>query len=154
VGEQYASRAEQAGLAFQLSLPESPVSVQGDAAQLRRALGNLLDNAVKFTPRGGAIHLGMHRDDGDGGDGGDGGDATAVLWVQDTGPGIPEEDLSRLFQRFHRGSNAAGYPGSGLGLAIVKAIVERHHGQARAENTYPGARFTVRLPIAQAPARP
>ena len=143
VSELHASRAEQAGLTFQLSLPESPVSVRGDAAQLRRALGNLLDNGVKFTPPGGTVQLGLRRD----GDDDEVDDEIAVLWVQDSGPGIPEGDMPHLFQRFHRGSNATGHPGSGLRLAIVKAIVENHGGQVHAENTYPGARFTVRLPI-------
>jgi signal transduction histidine kinase len=142
LGELYASRAEQAGLDFQLSLPESPVGLQGDAAQLRRALGNLLDNAIKFTPRGGMVQLGLSRDGNGDGEGG-----TAVLWVEDSGPGIPAEDLPHLFQRFYRGRNASGYPGSGLGLAIVKAIAERHGGEVQAENTAAGARFTMRLPI-------
>jgi signal transduction histidine kinase len=72
----------------------------------------------------------------------------AVLWVEDTGIGIPEADLPQLFQRFHRGRNAAVYPGSGLGLAIVKAIVDRHGGQIQAESPGHGASFTLRFPIA------
>jgi signal transduction histidine kinase len=139
VGERYASRAEQAGLAFELSLPEGEVSVRGDEGQLRRALANLLDNALKFTPQGGCVHLGLRQDEG-----------MAVLWVEDTGIGIPQEDLLHLFQRFHRGRNAAGYPGSGLGLAIVKAIAEGHAGLAQAERTEQGARFTLRIPLDQA----
>jgi signal transduction histidine kinase len=70
----------------------------------------------------------------------------AVLWVEDTGIGIHRTDLSHLFERFHRGRNAAAYPGSGLGLAIVKAVVERHEGQIQAERTEQGARFTMRIP--------
>jgi signal transduction histidine kinase len=122
VSEVYASQAEQAGLAFSLSLPGAPVWVRGDGAQLRSALANLLDNALKFTPAGGSVGLGLHRE-GDMG----------VLWVEDTGIGIPEQDRAHLFRRFHRGRNAANYPGSGLGLAIVKAIAERHGGRVLAE---------------------
>ena len=68
------------------------------------------------------------------------------LWVQDSGIGVPEKDLPRLFERFHRGRNATAYLGSGLGLAIVKAIVEAHGGRVRGENVGQGARFTVWLP--------
>ncbi len=134
LGELYASRAEQAGVAFEWSLPEAPVSVQGDEAQLKAALTNLLDNALKFTPEGGRICLGCRQEGG-----------TALLWVEDTGIGLPEADLPHLYERFYRGHNAAPYPGSGLGLAIVKAVVEGHEGQVRAERTEQGSRFTISI---------
>ncbi|MDY6877836.1 MAG: HAMP domain-containing sensor histidine kinase [Chloroflexota bacterium] len=136
MGELYASQGEQAGLTFDLVLPETPVTVQGNEAQLRRALGNLLDNSIKFTPEGGTVSVGLRQED-----------QWAELWVEDAGIGIPEEDLSHLFSRFHRGRNTAAYPGSGLGLAIVKAVAEGHGGTVMAENTESGARFTLRLPV-------
>jgi signal transduction histidine kinase len=136
MGELYASRAEQIGLGFELSLPETPITVQGDEVQLRQALTNLLDNAVKFTPEGGSIHLGLQRQ-GD----------VAVVWVEDTGIGIPEADLPLLFQRFHRGCNTEGFAGSGLGLAIVKAIADEHDGHVNAETTGRGSRFSLQLPL-------
>ena len=80
---------------------------------LRRALCNLLDNAVKFTPSGGDVSLAARI-----------GDKTLELVVEDTGIGIPSQDLPALFSRFHRGSNTSGGGGSGLGLAIVKAIAD------------------------------
>jgi len=135
VSELYASWAEQAGLTFDLTLPEISVTVQGDEAQLQRALGNLLDNALKFTPAGGTVSVGLCQEG-----------EWAELWVEDTGIGIPKDDLPHLFSRFHRGRNAAAYPGSGLGLAIVKAIVEAHGGRVRGENVEGGARFTMWLP--------
>jgi two-component system sensor histidine kinase BaeS len=135
MSELYASRAEQAGLTFDLVLPETEVTVWGDEAQLRRALGNLLDNGIKFTPEGGSICVGLRREG-----------EWAELWVEDTGIGVPEQDLPYLFGRFHRGRNVAAYPGNGLGLAIVKAIVEGHGGRVTGENVEPGTRFTVRLP--------
>lgn len=95
---------------------------------------NLLDNALKFTPEGGRICLGC-RQEGE----------IAVLWVEDTGIGLPEADVPHLFDRFYRGRNAASYPGSGLGLAIVKAVVDRHEGQVRAERTEQGSRFTLSI---------
>lgn len=136
-GQLYASRAEQAGLSFRVELPGEPVQVQANEAQVRRALGNLLDNAIKFTPEGGEVCIGVRQ-----------ACDQAEVWVNDTGIGIPLEDLPHLFNRFHRGRNAVSYPGSGLGLAIIKAIVEGHRGQVSVQ-TSPGhgTRFDVRLPL-------
>ncbi len=135
LAEPYASQAEQAGLRFAFQRPEEAVTVCGDAEQIRRAMGNLLDNAVKFTPPGGEVRLEVALEDGQ-----------ACVRVCDTGAGIPQEDLPGLFQRFHRGRNAAGYPGSGLGLAIVKAVAEAHVGEARGWNgEQGGAVFEMRF---------
>jgi signal transduction histidine kinase len=123
IGERFASRAEQAERSFTLDLPTSPLLIQGNALQLMRLLDNLLENALKFTPAGGTIRLGLERKD-----------EFAVLCVADSGIGIPAEDLPHLFERFHRGRNSAEYPGTGLGLAIVKAIVELHGGQVKAQS--------------------
>jgi signal transduction histidine kinase len=133
--EPYASQAEQVGITLSLDLPAQAVMVNGNEAQLRRALGNLLDNACKFTPEGGAVNVTLRQSDG-----------WTELCVADTGIGIPADDLPQLFSRFHRGRNVTAYPGSGLGLAIVKAIVESHGGQVTAENTSPGACFCLRFP--------
>lgn len=140
VSEPYASRAEQADLTFEVDVPAEPVLVPGNEAQLRRALSNLLDNALKFTGSGGRISVRLHRREGD-----------VELSVEDTGIGIPPDDLPQVFSRFHRGRNAAAYPGSGLGLAIVKAIVEAHCGRVTAENVSPGARFALHLPATSPP---
>ncbi len=134
--EPYASQAEQAGIDLSLDLPTQPLTVKGNEAQLGCALGNLLDNACKFTPAGGAVCVRLKPEG-----------QWVELCVQDTGIGIPANDLPQLFSRFHRASNAIAYPGSGLGLAIVSAIVARHGGQVKAENTISGARFCVRLPL-------
>jgi signal transduction histidine kinase len=135
--ELYASRAEQAGLAFEMDVPESAITIRGSEERVSRMLGNLLDNAIKFTPDSGTVSVKL-RQQGE----------WAELQVQDTGIGIPVDDLPHLFSRFHRGHNATAYPGSGLGLAIVAAIVEEHGGQVTAEDTVPGARFCLRLPLA------
>lgn len=140
VSEVYASRAEQAGVEFDLTVSEGMPTVRGSASLLRRALCNLLDNAVKFTPSGGDVSLAASTSDG-----------TLEFVVEDTGIGIPSEDLPALFSRFHRGSNTSSYPGSGLGLAIVKAIADVHLGTVRAENTSQGARFVFRLPVIAKP---
>lgn len=118
-----------------LNLPPEPIEIKGQADQLRRAIGNLIDNAIKFTPEGGTVTIDLQR-----------GDGSIELCVSDTGIGIPADDLPQLFSRFHRGRNAAGYPGNGLGLAIVKAIVEAHGGAVGAENTAQGTRFCITFP--------
>lgn len=136
LSERYASRAEQADLDFNLTLPEMPLMVQGDAAQLSRAMGNVLDNAIKFTPEGGRVALTLQQVNSE-----------AIIIIEDTGIGIPDEDRPRLFTRFRRGRNAQTYPGNGLGLAIVKAIMEGHGGRVDIEPMMPGTRVTLRLPL-------
>lgn len=134
--ERYASRAEQAGIDLALNDANGAVViVQANEHQIMRVMDNLLDNALKFTPSGGTVTLDVENAPG-----------AAVLRVSDTGIGIPEEDLPRLFSRFHRGRNTAAYPGSGLGLVITKAIVVEHGGQIAVESHAGGTRFTVRFP--------
>jgi signal transduction histidine kinase len=135
INERFASRAEQAGIAFTVDVPPEPVTVAADEHQLTRVLDNLLDNALKFTPPGGSVTLKVDELPG-----------LARLSVADTGIGIPAEDLPNLFRRFHRGRNAAAYPGNGLGLVITKAIVEEFDGQIAVESSSTGTRFTVILP--------
>jgi signal transduction histidine kinase len=138
LGEPYASQADQAGLTFSLEVPPDPIELRGNPAQLRRAIGNLVDNAIKFTPEGGAVTISLRKTMD-----------TIELCVQDTGIGVPEDDLPQLFNRFHRGRNVANYPGNGLGLAIVKAIVDAHGGSVSATNISPGSRFCILLPEAR-----
>ena len=131
----YAGQAAEASLDFSSQLPPDEIEIVGETSQIRRALENLLDNALKFTPPGGAITLTLEAQ-GEG----------AIFSVADSGIGIPPEDLPRLFRRFHRGRNAAVYPGSGLGLAIVKAIVDRHGGRLAVDSDPGGTRVTVSVP--------
>ncbi len=100
---------------------------------------NLVDNAVKFSPRGGVVTVDAQESDGD-----------VVIAVSDAGPGIPAEEVPRLFERFYRGSAArfADGHGAGLGLAICRTILERHGGRISVESEPgKGATFRVRLPI-------
>lgn len=131
--EVYASQAEQAGLTLEVEGTGEAVLVRAEETPTLRALDNLVDNACKFTPQGGTVTLRLHHEQ----------DAV-VFSVSDTGIGIPEEDLSQLFQRFHRGRNATSRQGSGLGLAIVKAIMEREGGEVTAENLATGVRFSLK----------
>lgn len=137
VGEMLASRSEQANRFFKMEIPEQAVQIQGNETQLRQVITNLLENALKFTPAGGWIALVLERVDDQ-----------VRLTVSDSGIGIPAEDLPHLFERFHRGHNAAEYAGNGLGLAIVKAIVAAHRGQVAVRSeAMQGTSISVSLPI-------
>ena len=99
------------------------VRLRGDPILIQNALHNLLDNAVKYAPGGARVTLDIERQPGG-----------AELWICDTGPGFPKEDLSRLAERFRRGSNARGIVGSGLGLTIVSEILKAHGGCMKISN--------------------
>lgn len=116
----------------------APVPVRGVASQLTSALRNLVENAVHYTPAGGRVEVSVN---------GDGSHADCL--VGDTGPGIPEADRKRIFERFYRGDHAAQLraEGSGLGLAIVRRVAELHGGSASvASSPGEGSRFLLRLP--------
>jgi signal transduction histidine kinase len=126
------------GIALDSRVPGEPVVARFDRERMIQLLNNLLGNAVKFTPRGGAVSVELTELD----------DAT-VIQVRDTGPGIPEDELPRIFDRFYRGTNTgdARASGSGLGLAIVRSIVEMHGGEIGVTSAVGrGSEFTIRLP--------
>jgi signal transduction histidine kinase len=134
-----ASRAEQAGVDLTLDVTPDALVVPLDHTRLQTVLANLLDNAVKFTPEGGAVSLAVQRE---------GDDAAAT--VTDTGVGIPAEEQRAVFERFHRARNVSSYPGNGLGLAIVKAAVDQAGGTVAFASTEAGTTFRVVLPLASA----
>jgi two-component system, OmpR family, sensor histidine kinase MprB len=110
----------------------APTLVRGVPARLDRAVANLLDNAAKWSPMGGTVHVSV----GDG-----------VVTVRDEGPGIADVDLPHVFDRFYRAPGARSLPGSGLGLAIVRQVAESHGGTAVAERAASGgAQFRLSLP--------
>ncbi len=115
-------------------LPGATVSVAGNPAELRTLLSNLVDNALRYTPAGGQIDVGV---DCEG--------AAAVLSVRDTGPGIAPAERARVFDRFYRGAAGTSVPGSGLGLAIVQHIADRHQARITLDDAAPGLRITVRF---------
>jgi signal transduction histidine kinase len=111
--------------------------------RLGRVLDNLLDNAVKYSPRGGAVLVSIGVD-------GTALQPMAVLSVADRGEGIPPTDLPHIFVRFHRGRNVGRIPGTGIGLAGVQRIVELHSGTISAQSEVgQGTTFTVRLPLTE-----
>ncbi len=124
-----------------ISLDVHPASVQAARDELHRLTINLLENALRHTPAGTAVHVSTRIERGVAGGG------VAVLVVEDNGPGVPPELAGTLFERFVRGAGDRG--GSfGLGLAIVRAVTESHGGSVTLQDAQPGARFIVRLPLA------
>ncbi|BBX64273.1 two-component sensor histidine kinase [Mycobacterium saskatchewanense] len=136
--------AERAGVALHVKLPDEPVQVIGSHRALVRVLSNLVANAIAHTPHGGRVQLALGHDE-----------QGAWARVDDTGVGITEADLPRVFDVAYRGSNGrvpradSSLPsGSGLGLAIAAGLVQAYRGTLSASNLDTGARFEVRLPLA------
>jgi two-component system sensor histidine kinase MprB len=129
------ARRRAGSIEFDVSL--QPWAVYGDSSELERAVLNLLDNAVKFSPENGTVEVRLRPL----------GDGTAVVEVADEGPGIADDDIPNVFERFYRSVSARGLPGSGLGLAIVKQAAQRHGGAVYAgRSARGGALMTIRLP--------
>jgi len=128
--------------ALVVSAEDSIPVLDADPKRLRQVIANLLSNALHYTPPDGEIRIDLRRLDGE-----------VEISFSDTGPGISDEDLPHLFERFYRGDPARNrVGGSGLGLAIVKQWVEAHGGRIWAENREEGgARFTIRLPLKSHP---
>jgi PAS domain S-box-containing protein len=145
-----------AGLTLTASVPDTPVWVQADEARLAQVLGNLLDNAAKFTDPGGRAEVRVAAEPASAAAHTRGGGGWAVLTVSDTGIGIPAGDLPEVFTAFAQADRSLERTrgGLGLGLSVVKGLVELHGGAVEAASDGPGrgATFTVRLPLEQEPA--
>ena len=123
------ARSHSPGIRFETQL--EPCVVRGVAPRLARAVGNLLDNAAKFSPSGGVVEVAV---------------CAGEVTVRDHGPGIAEADLPHVFDRFYRSASSRGLPGSGLGLAIVRQVAEAHGGRVSAERADGGgARLRLQL---------
>ena len=134
ITELYEDTAEDAGVALQASVPATLV-VNADRDRLRQALANLVDNAIKYTPRDGRVEVSASNNGGE-----------IAIRVADTGPGISEQDLPRIFDRLYRGDQSRATRGLGLGLSLVRAYVEAQGGNVVVENNPSGgATFTIRL---------
>jgi len=135
--EFYASVAEDKRVAFILDLPEGEIVRSAHKAKLQQLVGNLLDNAVKFTPTGGTVSVTLSKEPDTG---------LARLAVSDTGIGISEADQPNLFKRFWRSDASRSLPGNGLGLAVVKAIVTSYGGSVTCTSRPGvGTTFVVKL---------
>ncbi|MFN2643991.1 MAG: ATP-binding protein [Burkholderiales bacterium] len=132
--------AEAAGHALEVELPQEPLEAQADVTRVTQIFLNLLNNAIKFTPRGGRIELSAARNGGE-----------VVVRVRDTGIGIPADHLPRLFQMFSQVAPALERTegGLGIGLALVRGFAELHGGrvEARSEGSGKGSEFVVYLPL-------
>ncbi len=128
--------AEDKQVAVKLSGSPDPVFVMGDRAKLQRAVANLLDNAINYTPSGGRVTVSVHSTP-----------ESVRLQIADTGCGISEEELPHIFKRFYRGDRSRSTPGSGLGLSLALAIIKAHHGEIRVESSPgKGSKFTIIIP--------
>jgi len=122
---------------FEFECPDLTITAEFDKKLLRRALTNLIGNAIKYSPDGGTIHFKLWKND-----------THAMIQVIDSGIGIPNEDNDYLFTAFHRASNVGGLPGTGLGLAITKQIIDLHDGGITLESEVGvGTKVTLHLPL-------
>lgn len=136
--ERLRHQAERAGVSLELAGATTTPGVVGDAERLERVVVNLLHNALKFTPAGGAVRVRITCENG-----------SAGVHVIDTGAGIAREDLPRVFERFYKVDRARAGAGTGLGLAIVKHTVEAHGGSVAVESEEGrGSTFSFSLPVA------
>lgn len=134
---QAALEAEARHLELQWQPADAPVEVVGSPVLLERALGNLIANAIKYSPEGGRVELAVRSIGGQ-----------AECCVRDHGPGVPEAELDSLFRPFFRGSNAARADGHGLGLAIAQRVAKAHGGEILARNGEGGGlEVRLRLPL-------
>ena len=134
VAELYEPVAAEREQSINLDLAQ-PVSVDGDRDLLFQAVANLLDNAIKYTPAGGRIALGLQARG-----------VVVELYVADTGSGIPADQQERVFERFHRLETSRSTPGSGLGLSLVRAVARLHGATIKLRDNRPGVRIALLLP--------
>ena len=131
VAERVAARAAGRAPGLRYELDFRPTLVRGDPDALERAIGNLVDNALKWSPPDGRIRISA---------------AGGTVEVSDDGPGIPADDLPYIFDRFYRSAKARALPGSGLGLAIVRRIADMHGGTVEAIPLQQGVKFRISVP--------
>ena len=131
LAERVAARAAGRSPGLRYELDCRPTLVRGDPDALERAIGNLVDNALKWSPPDGRIRISA---------------ADGTVEVSDDGPGIPADDLPYIFDRFYRSAKARALPGSGLGLAIVRKIADMHDGTVEAISLQQGVTFRISVP--------
>jgi signal transduction histidine kinase len=121
--------------------PGEAIRMRGDLEEVQAAVANLVDNALKYSGKNGKVSVEIEKVDG----------KFARVRVRDEGPGIPQNELKRIFKRFYRvpGPLAARVKGTGLGLYIVRSVAKRHGGRAWAESEGPGrgSTFVLQLPM-------
>ena len=137
----YREVAEVKKITLTLRLPDAPIEIDADAIRLGQALGNLVDNALKYTPAGGAVSLSVEESEG-----------RVVLTVDDSGPGVAEDEREAIFRRLYRSDASRSQRGLGLGLSLARAMIEAHGGAISvSRSSLGGARFAVVLRRAHRP---
>ena len=127
--------AEEKDIQVKITSPEA-LQVKADSVRMRQVLGNLLDNAIKYTPKGGMVHIEASQNQ----------EGTLIM-VQDTGEGIPNDEIPRIWDRLYRGDRSRSQRGLGLGLSLVKAIIQAHKGRIEVESELDnGSLFRIVLP--------
>jgi signal transduction histidine kinase len=135
--ELFTPAAEDKDISIEVDIPSNPVILFGDAKRIQRVIANLLDNAIKYSPSGGTIVIKVDHNEKD-----------ANVSIIDSGIGIREKDIPRIFDRFYRGDRSRTTSGNGLGLSLVQAIVKSHHGTVNVKSTLgKGSIFTIHLPL-------
>ncbi len=134
VAEVFEPAAEDAQMTLQYLAPAQSLVILGDKNLLMQMFSNIIENAVRHCPAGTKISLSVLA-----------GPEAIDVRVIDDGPGIPEQDINRVFDRFVRGEKSRSTPGNGLGLALVRAIAQMHGGTVRITNTHPGTTVTARF---------
>lgn len=122
VAEFYEPLAEDKNIKLDVSLEN--LECYGDRDLLFQAFANILDNAVKFTPHGGSITVELKKDNG-----------RAHIVIQDSGPGVPDDEIAKIFERFYRAEKSRSLSGAGLGLSLVSAVIALHGGSVEAQNS-------------------
>jgi signal transduction histidine kinase len=143
VTEFYDPLAEGKGVSFSLEASAGPAEMAGDPSLMFEAIGNLVDNAIKFTPSGGRVTVRVFRER-----------ESLGITVTDTGPGIPAEEREAVLGRFYRGERSRHTPGSGLGLSLVAAVARLHGLRFLIEDAKPGCRVTLSRDDAHTTRRP
>jgi signal transduction histidine kinase len=116
---------------------DGPAPIRGDPVLLAQALGNLIDNALKYTPDGGRIQVEVRR----------AANQLVRVSVGDSGPGIPDAEKPKVIERFYRGDRSRGTPGVGLGLSLVEAVARLHGSSLLFEDNWPGLRASMVLQL-------
>ncbi len=136
VAELYEPLAEERHQSLSVETPR-PISIHADRDMLFQALANLLDNAVKYTPKGGDIRLSLSSQEG-----------FVHIRVCDSGPGVALQEKEKVFHRFYRTDTSRSTPGNGLGLSLVKAVIRLHEGKVTLRDNHPGLCVELSLPCA------
>jgi signal transduction histidine kinase len=142
IGELYGPLADEKSLDFKVSKPLSSPAIRGNRNLISQAVANLVDNAIKYTPPGGAVAVGLEQS-ADG----------PQLVVSDSGPGIPAEERLRVTERFVRLESSRNSPGTGLGLSLVAAVARLHDAELVLEDNRPGLRAVLRFKGVEAAIR-